>query len=138
MPTPLNGLSTDPGIPGVYGENTQGGDGVFGSGRDDGRGVVGVSTQHTAVEGNTVNGIAVFGAASQDGTGRGVVGKTTRGTAVEGGSEEGVGVWGQSQKSSGVFGHRALCRFHFHRAVSPKLDTTRGSGGRRLGPKRSP
>jgi hypothetical protein len=55
-----------------------------------------------------VNGIAVFGAASQDGTGRGVVGKTTRGTAVEGGSEEGVGVWGQSQKSSGVFGHRGF------------------------------
>ncbi|QBS44412.1 hypothetical protein [Nocardia sp. CS682] len=85
--------SADPATAAVLGEHTGAGDAVFGAGGQRGRGVVGTSTEHTAVEGNTETGIAVFGAGGRGG--RGVVGVATNATAVEGYSEHGPGIWGQ-------------------------------------------
>lgn len=85
--------STDPAIAAVLAEHAAGGDGVFGAGGQHGRGVVGTSSDHTAVEGNTENGIGVLGTGGQ--RGRGVVGTATNATAVEGYSERGVGIWGR-------------------------------------------
>ncbi len=132
MPT-VTGQSSEQAIPGVFGENTAQGDGVFGQGGDNGRGVVGVSTRHTAVEGTTTSGIAIYGEASENGrgvvgvskvstavagtttsgiaiygealeNGRGVVGVSKIATAVEGNSTSGAGVWGSSQTGVGVYG----------------------------------
>ena len=87
---PITGQSSDPTIPGVFGENTAAGDGVFGAGGKSGRGVVGVSDEHTGVEGTTASGTAVFGNATGGGTG------------VFGGSEGGHGIVGKSDVLPGV------------------------------------
>ena len=99
----ITGQSSDQTIPGVLGDNTAQGDGVFGQGHETGRGVVGVSTQHTGVEGGTDSGIAVFGQGSE--TGRGVVGVSTQHTGVEGGTDSGTAVFGKATgNGAGVFG----------------------------------
>jgi hypothetical protein len=100
----LKGDSAIHGVPGVFGENTAGGDGVFGNGGDNGRGVVGVSAKHVGVEGSTRSSIAVFGGVSDTGNGRGVVGVAYTNVGVEGNSTSGAGIWGSSQKGEGVHG----------------------------------
>ena len=88
----LKGDSTDRSVPAVSGVNTGGGAGVFGqaSGNGDaifgqaakeGRGVVGVSAGHTAVEGNTKTGVAVWALADGPG-GMGVYAKSETYEAV--------------------------------------------------------
>ena len=84
--TNVTGDSADAAGPGVLGENSVNGDGVFGhggSGGSGGRGAVGVSRDHTGVDGTTTKGIAVYGAATA-GRGRGVVG-VSNATTVRGG-----------------------------------------------------
>ena len=108
----LTGVSAEKDQPGVYGTNEAGGDAVFGQATASGRGVVGVSQDHTAVEGNTVDGIGVFGSAAPptaapgtpapNSKGRGVVGVGQSGTGVEGFSETGSGVWAVSGKGVGI------------------------------------
>jgi hypothetical protein len=93
MSDPVNAQSTTQGVPGIFGENTVGGDGVFGHGVGTGRGVVGVSDNHTGVEGNSTNGDGVFGRST--GTGRGVVGVSDNHTGVEGNSTNAAGVFGR-------------------------------------------
>jgi hypothetical protein len=98
----LTGASAAKDQPGVYGTNDAGGDAVFGQATASGRGVVGVSQDHTAVEGNTVNGMGVFGSAAPGGAGRGVVGVGRSGTGIEGSSETGSGVWAVSGQGVGI------------------------------------
>jgi hypothetical protein len=64
--SPAVGNSTVPGTPGVLGSNSAGGDGVFGDGGGSGRGVVGVSSNHTGLEGNSGTGIGVYGASASN------------------------------------------------------------------------
>lgn len=95
---------------GIRGESTAGeaGIAIFGSSTD-GRGVVGTSVQNTGTEGNTLNGIGVFGGViresdDQPGSGRGVVGVAISASGVEGQSSTGIGVWGASDQGEGVHG----------------------------------
>jgi hypothetical protein len=125
MASPYEGDSTAKNIPGIYGTNNLGGDGVFGSGTNGGRGTVGVSDSSVGVCGNSATGIGVWGETHSTtepgvsgycdkggdgvfgnavGGGRGVVGVSDGHTGVEGDSTSGVGVWGQSQNAEGVHG----------------------------------
>jgi len=101
MSDPLSIQSSNKDVPAVFGENTQGGDGLFGHGAGAGRGVVGVSDTHTGVEGNSASGDGLFGTGQ---SGRGVVGVAQSGSGVEGNSTSGAGVFGSSQTGAGVFG----------------------------------
>ena len=125
MASSYEGDSTVQNIPGLYGTNTVGGDGVFGSGTKGGRGTVGVSDSSIGVCGNSTTGIGVWGethSPTQSGVsgfcdgggdgvygnatngGRGVVGVSDNHTGIEGDSTNGAGVWGQSLTSEGVHG----------------------------------
>lgn len=134
----LKGDSANPRVPGVYGENTARGDGVFGEGGNDGRGVVGVSRQHTGVEGTTTNGIAVFGGVLREGQGRGVVGVANTTTAVEGNSTSGTGVWGSSESGEAIHAvtkgdKAAIAAYNLHGgdgfAIFAKKEGTKGFAG---------
>jgi len=74
----VQGISHSQAHPGVFGINDQGGDAVFGSANTTGRGVVGVSDQHTGVEGDSAGGAGVFGTSQN---GEGVHGQTNSQTA---------------------------------------------------------
>jgi len=75
----LAGTTFNPKFPSVYGQHTGGGDAVFGSASTTGRGVVGVSDQHTGVEGDSTGGAGVFGTSQN---GEGVHGQTNSQTAA--------------------------------------------------------
>ncbi len=125
MASSYEGDSISQSIPGLYGTNKLGGDGVFGSGTNGGRGTVGVSDSSIGICGNSTTGIGVWGethsktqsgvsgfcdgggdgvGGNATGGGRGVVGVSDSHTGVEGDSTGGVGVWGQSQNAEGVHG----------------------------------
>jgi hypothetical protein len=104
MATNVTCGSSEANVPALFGENTVGGDALFGEGGANGRGVVGVSAHHSAVEGTTTDGIAVYGGVAGEGKGRGVVGVTQSSTAVEGNSTAGDAVFGSSQTGIGVHG----------------------------------
>jgi hypothetical protein len=95
------GKSSNPKFRGVYGENTGGGDGVFGYGQNQGRGVVGLSENHTGVEGNTTTGTGVWGSST---SGRGIAGWSQSFQGVYGHSETQAGVVGESDRFDGVYG----------------------------------
>jgi hypothetical protein len=70
------------------------------------------------VEGNTVDGIGVFGSAAPTtaapiSKGRGVVGVGQSGTGVEGFSETGSGVWAVSGKGVGIYAKGGQLAGHF-------------------------
>ncbi|WP_354191711.1 hypothetical protein [Arthrobacter sp. UYCu712] len=69
-----------------------------------GRGVIGVSSGHTAVEGTTSSGIAIYGGVDAGARGRGVVGVSGSRTAIEGNSTSGDAVYGVSKSGIGVHG----------------------------------
>ena len=99
----VSGESTAAGGTGVLGKARGRGTAVFGQAAPQGRGVVGVSANHTAVEGNTKKGVAVFGIADGAG-GIGVVGSSDQHTGVEARSKSGVGVLAVSESGeAGVF-----------------------------------
>lgn len=75
----LVGTTFNSKFPSVYGQHTGGGDAVFGSASATGRGVVGVSDQHTGVEGNSTGGAGVWGASQN---GEGVHGQSNSPTAA--------------------------------------------------------
>lgn len=119
-------------VPGVLGENTDGGDGVFGigAGEEGGRGVVGFSRIHTGVEGTSTNGTGVWGSSdngeavhgasksrasaavvgvllNDDGVGAGIYGETKgRGPAgfFRSASGEGVHAESRSRLAAAVVG----------------------------------
>lgn len=66
MSAPYEGNSINKDIPGVKGTNNAEGDGVFGDGGKDGRGVVGIATKATAVEGNSKDGAGVWGSSTNN------------------------------------------------------------------------
>jgi hypothetical protein len=96
--------SGDPNVPAVLGEQSGGGDAIFGNGGQTGRGVVGISVQHTGVEGFSQNGVGVF---SRSGISEGVHAETnsTGNAAVAGiNTGTGPGVFGESKGFDGVAG----------------------------------
>jgi hypothetical protein len=111
---------------------------VFGQAEPNGRGVVGVSAAHTAIEGNTKSGVAVFGLADASG-GRGVVGATVDKTAVEGNAKSGIGVYATSESNEAVHaetksaGNAAIAAFNLSpttgAAIYAKKAGTQGEAG---------
>ncbi len=136
----ITGKSDEQGVPGVYGENTAGGDAVVGQGGSNGRGVLGVSTQRAGVEGNSTSGAGVWGRTEEaDGVvgqggsnGRGVVGVSTGRAGVEGNSTSGVGIWGSSQTNEGV---HAQTQSPTEQAVSASNLNPNGTGAAIFGKK---
>jgi hypothetical protein len=110
----IRGDSTSAGDPGVYGENTAGGDGVSGKGD---RGVVGVSDATPAeiplvfgrprpvVAGVFGTSKAGIGVAGQSDTGSGLRGISETGSGIFGASTAGRGIEGRSSTNYGVSGH---------------------------------
>ena len=100
MASPYEGDSTVNAVPGVKGTNNAGGIGVFGFANVKGRGVVGVSEQWTAVEGDSTDGTGVWGESTHA---EGVHGVSHNVMAGVGGynDKSGPGVWGESGTSSG-------------------------------------
>jgi len=104
MAAPYEGDSASLGTPGLKGVNSAAGDGVFGDGGQAGRGVVGISGNHTGVEGFSESGVAVFGRSN---SGEGVHGVShSAGAAAEIGINDstGPGVRGVSTGFDGVSG----------------------------------
>jgi hypothetical protein len=116
----LKGDSSIAGVPGVFGENTVGGDGVSGKGRrgvvgvsDDFQGVFGKSIENAGVVGESTNLHGIFGV-SHNPHGAGVFGTNNKvgGFGVQGINESGDGVTGkgrrgvvgESETFQGVFG----------------------------------
>lgn len=95
----LQGVTSNAGNSGVYGNNTGGGKGVFGSGPS-GQGVVGQSTSGNGVTGQSSTGAGVRGAASGTSGNSGAAG-------VWGDSSNYYGVWGTSVSADGVHGTSA-------------------------------
>ena len=70
MSAPYKGQSSTKGIPGIIGDNTNGGDGVWGQANatpTPGRGLVGVSDSGAGVWGDTKTGRAVVGVVREKG-----------------------------------------------------------------------
>jgi hypothetical protein len=124
---PVNAQSTAQNLPGVYGENNKGGDGVFGRGTDVGRGVVGVSDEATGTEGNSTSGSGVFGSSV---TGEGVHGisHSPSGAAAVIGINDGSGP-GIRGVAAGFDGVSGTSTSGFHAGVGGSNESQTGGIG---------
>jgi hypothetical protein len=136
MSNPYEGNSGAKNVPGLKGTNIAGGDGTWGDGRSvpgsgfpDGRGLVGISGTKTGTEGNSTDGVGVFGSSTNT---EGVHGISHSLAAAgvtginDNTTQGGPGVYGYSVGFDGVAG---LSHSPNHAGVSGTNDSGGGFAG---------